>query len=131
MAELRAFWAKNELRITVFAAFLLSGGICFALGFLEGRKMPSEPLVIEKREQTAAPAQNTPPEPPGPFKDSAAPSSSSAASSSGCAFVGSRNSDKFYIPSCSWAKRIKPENLVCYKSEQEALAKGKAKSECP
>lgn len=37
----------------------------------------------------------------------------------GCLYVGSKNSDKYYPPDCRYAKRIKPENLVCFKSEQE------------
>ena len=36
-----------------------------------------------------------------------------------CLYVGSKNSDKYHKPDCKWAKRIKPENLVCYYSEEE------------
>ena len=36
-----------------------------------------------------------------------------------CLYVGSKNSDKYYPPTCKYAKRIKPENLQCYNSEQE------------
>lgn len=36
-----------------------------------------------------------------------------------CLYVGSKNSDKYYPPDCKWAKRIKPENLICFKSEEE------------
>jgi len=39
----------------------------------------------------------------------------------GCLYVGSKNSDKYYKPDCKWAKKIKPENLVCYHSEEEVL----------
>lgn len=37
----------------------------------------------------------------------------------GCLYVGSKKSDKYHKPDCKWAKRIKPENLVCYYSEEE------------
>jgi len=37
----------------------------------------------------------------------------------GCLYVGSKNSDKYHSPDCKWAKKIKPENLICYKSEEE------------
>ena len=43
----------------------------------------------------------------------------------GCAFVASKNSDKFHAPNCQWAKRIKPENIVCYSSREEAQKSGK------
>jgi micrococcal nuclease len=36
-----------------------------------------------------------------------------------CLYVGSKKSDKYYPPECKWAKRIKPENLICFKSEKE------------
>ncbi len=36
-----------------------------------------------------------------------------------CLYVGSKNSKIYHEPDCKWAKKIKPENLVCYKSEQE------------
>jgi len=40
-----------------------------------------------------------------------------------CAFVGSKNSDKYHVPTCQWAKRIKPENIICFKSIDDAVAK--------
>ncbi len=46
----------------------------------------------------------------------------------GCLYVGSKNSKVYHDPDCKWAKRIKPENLVCYKSEEEV--KDLEKSEC-
>jgi len=36
-------------------------------------------------------------------------------------FVGSKNSDKYHYPDCSYAKKIKPENLVEFSSVQEAM----------
>jgi micrococcal nuclease len=37
----------------------------------------------------------------------------------GCLYVGSKNSNKYHTPRCKWSKRIKPQNLVCYMSEEE------------
>lgn len=130
MAKLKDFWRKYELRISILTAFLLSGGTCFALGLLEGRKTPPEPLIIETRECTAPSDQNASKATQESLGANQAKSAPTPVAATGCAFVGSKNSDKFYTPSCSWAKRIKPENMVCYQSEQEALAKGKIKSEC-
>lgn len=39
-------------------------------------------------------------------------------------FVGSSKSDKYHYPSCSAAKKIKPENLVTFASSAEARAAG-------
>ena len=36
-----------------------------------------------------------------------------------CKYVGSKNSKTYHLPDCKWVKRIKPENLVCYKTDEE------------
>lgn len=45
-------------------------------------------------------------------------------------FVGSRNSDKYHFPDCYWATRIKPENQIWFKSEEEARKMGYTSSKC-
>jgi len=40
-------------------------------------------------------------------------------------YVASNNSDIFHKPDCRWAKNISPDNLVTYKSRQEAVKAGK------
>lgn len=46
----------------------------------------------------------------------------------GCLYVGSKNSDIYHKPECSFAKRILPENLMCYKSEEDVADLVPAKS---
>ena len=36
-----------------------------------------------------------------------------------CLYVGSKNSDKYYPPECRIARRIKPENQLCFTSEAQ------------
>ena len=43
----------------------------------------------------------------------------------GTRYVASKGSAKYHICACSFARRIKKENLVCYRSQEEALAAGK------
>lgn len=43
---------------------------------------------------------------------------------SGTKFVGSKGSDKYHYCDCRWAKRIKSENLVCFRSVEEAQERG-------
>lgn len=136
-AKLKEFWLKYEQKIVLLIGFLLVSAISFEFGLLQGQKWQQKPLVIEKLanapQEGRTSQEEAPAAPQGTFgaKTSQAKTESAApASIVGCAFVGSKNSDKFYVPSCQFAKRVKPENLVCYKSEQEALAKGKTKSDC-
>ena len=45
-------------------------------------------------------------------------------------YVGSVNSDKYYSCDCHYANRIKPENIICFISDDDAQSKGYIKSEC-
>jgi len=40
-------------------------------------------------------------------------------------YVASRNSKVFHRPDCKWAKKIKPGNLVGFKSREEAVESGR------
>lgn len=40
------------------------------------------------------------------------------------AYVGSVNSNKYHKPFCRWAKKINPENLVSFETENDAAQKG-------
>jgi hypothetical protein len=39
-------------------------------------------------------------------------------------YVGSAKSNKYHYPSCGWALKINPDNLVKFKSAKEALNAG-------
>ena len=43
---------------------------------------------------------------------------------SGSIAVGSKNSDKWHYCYCKWANKIKKDNLVCFKTTEEAEKKG-------
>jgi len=47
-----------------------------------------------------------------------------------CALVGSKNSDKYHEPDCDSAKKIKPENIICFSSIEDALSKGYKAAKC-
>ena len=123
--------------------FLLSLGLiavialAFEGGFLMGRDRQGPPIVVEQSaescpslpsEPATRESQSPTPAPPtesSTGKSNAAPTATpSQTNNTVCAFVGSRNSDKYHLPQCSWAKRIKPENRVCFTSAADAEAKG-------
>ena len=49
---------------------------------------------------------------------------------SGTIYVGSINSDKYYGCDCRYAKSVLPENIVCFASDEDALAEDRVKSVC-
>ena len=46
----------------------------------------------------------------------------------GCLYVASKNSNLYHKPECKWAKRIKPENLICFHSKEELQGYSPAQS---
>lgn len=134
IGKIKAFLVKNEQKIVLVIGFCLISAISFGFGTLWGQKWQQKPLVIEKLADIPKATEN-----PLESQNTASLATQGsqepktqnlATGTSNCAFVGSKNSNKFYVPTCSWAKRIKPENLVCYPDEQAALTKGKTKSDC-
>jgi hypothetical protein len=131
MEKIKQFWLKYEPKIVLSIGFILVAVLAFEAGVLKGQNWQQKPMVIEKpatTDQTANPAenaakgQNLAPE----TAPTASPVSNSPSQNTpqNCAFVGSKNSNKYYPPSCSYAKRIKPENLVCFKDAAEAQSRG-------
>lgn len=47
-----------------------------------------------------------------------------------CLYVASKNSKTYHTPDCKWAKKIKPENLICFKSKEEIPANMKPCKTC-
>ncbi len=134
MSKIKDFFLKNEQKIVLIIAFCLVSAISFGFGSLQGQKWQQQPLIIEKPITTPVEAQTVQIEPSDASgKVLAAVSQTSAnltSSMAGCAFVGSKNSNKFYPPTCSYAKRIKPENVVCFKNAEEAIKQGRTESKC-
>lgn len=118
--KLKGFWGEYEAKIVLVFGFLLVSVVAFEFGLMQGQKWQQKPLIIEKMASTEAPkgeAVNL---------TTADPKAASGAISTvkkDCAFVGSKNSNKYHLPTCSSAKRIKPENVVCFKSAQDATDK--------
>ncbi|MBU0670952.1 hypothetical protein KKF29_02225 [Patescibacteria group bacterium] len=124
--EIKKFWQKYEFRTILILGFILVATISFEAGILKGRKIPKNPLIIEKpveiqavdnsTSQNASEAQNSLPEAKKDQNNIDIPLN--------CAYVGSKNSNKFHLPTCQYAKNIKPENQVCFSSPEDAAAKG-------
>ncbi|NTW27535.1 MAG: hypothetical protein HGA36_04380 [Candidatus Moranbacteria bacterium] len=136
-AKIKEFFLKYETKIMLIVGFCLISAISYEFGILQGQKWQQKPLVIEKPSDTRETVET-----PNQGNSEALGSIESATTSkiavptqaitnmTNCAYVGSKNSDKFYLPTCSYAKRVKPENLVCFKSAQEALGQGRGESKC-
>lgn len=132
--KIKEFWKKNEHKIVLFLGIMLISTISFQLGILQGQKWQQEPLIIEK----------VPDNSPFPIKGVLGQSSDKTMEEEveskdvliktnqkgGCLFIGSKKSDKYHKSDCRWADQIKSDNLVCFKSLDEAKNKGYVPASC-
>ncbi|EKE16335.1 MAG: hypothetical protein ACD_11C00020G0040 [uncultured bacterium] len=139
--RIKHFFIKNERKIVIFIGFCLISAISFEIGVLQGQKWQQKPLVIEQQSSTPQEGEMAKNEPPGVSGEvlsgqndaiimKSELQNSSVSNAGNCAYVGSKNSNKFYLSSCPWAKQIKPENVICFATAQDAIAKGRTESKC-
>ena len=107
---------------TVSIAIILIIALTIAIIVLTKEPSPEvipEPLETSKNQNASETTQKT-----------LNPSCLALSCPAGANYVGSKNSDLYYPCSCHYAKRIKPENIVCWKTESEAKEEGRERSEC-
>ena len=129
--KIKQFWLKYEQKIMLVFGLFLVAAISFEMGVLRGEKWQKSPLIIEKPAQ----CENTPEIAKSSQKTQNLTSGSLSTTMGeetpkSCQFVASKSSDKYHKATCGWAKRIKPENRVCFSTEQEAEEKGYKKAGC-
>lgn len=125
--SLKQFWTKYESKTVLTIGMILVAILAFEAGILKGQNWHQKPLIIEKSvgsqevcqttQNNAIQTQNLAPEGQKQVQ-------TALITPQNCAFVGSKNSNKYHLPTCRWAKQIKPENLVCFSSAEDAAAKG-------
>jgi hypothetical protein len=127
---IREKWLEYETKVVLVVAFVLVAAIAFQAGFLRGQKNAEGPIIIEKSVEAvsgveavnldSSQAQNTA---QGVSQETKVETTGEV-EKSGCAFVGSKNSNKYHLPTCRYAKNINSENKVCFSSAQDATTKG-------
>jgi hypothetical protein len=127
MDKLKNFFIQHELKLVLVTGFVLVALISFQFGKIEGKKGQTKPIVIEK---TVEVAKNDPGGTPIVAGATTTPESTQNPAGAkilapNCNYVGSKSSNKVHLPTCRYAKSIKPENLVCFSSLDEALKQGR------
>lgn len=135
------FWLKYEQKIVLAIGIILITAISFEAGYLHGQKDKQEPIVVNRA--ACLPAGET--GAPCPKNENTDNNTSSANTSQNnttknqdqintdnqkCAFVASKNSNKYHLPTCQFAQKIKPENKVCFSSADEAIKRGYQGAKC-
>jgi len=126
IARIGDWFKKNQGDVAIAIGFVLVAVISFGIGYLTAPGQTKNPIVIEEPQNFSASAgdvlvnivEDTENAPEPTIKNG---------SEKGL-FVASKNGTKYYWPWSSWAKRIKPENEVWFKSEADAQTAGYSKS---
>lgn len=121
---------ENQRNLFFLGGIFLVGALAFESGFLRGKLVQSEPLVISipaavetvHDAEAATGAGNEGDQATG--MERTALKRGEKQGSAQCPFVGSRNSNKYHLATCAVAKRIKPENRLCFASKEDAEKRG-------
>jgi len=132
--KIKEFWGKYEFKIVLAVVLLLIAGISFEAGYIRASGQKTSSVTIEKppecpkigleEQNNATIVSDSTLAQKKPVETNLAP----IQDTSKCPYVGSKNSDKYYPPTCSYAKRIKPENVVCFQTVEEAASQGRKTS---
>jgi hypothetical protein len=125
------FWLKYEKNIVLMIGIIIIAIASFEAGFLKGQKNKQDPVIVN---QTAcAPcvkSETTSPDSGSPADIQTNNENQLNVDNQECAFVASKNSNKYHLATCSWALRIKPENRICFSSKSEAENRGYVGAKC-
>jgi len=126
--KIRTFW-KQYGRITVMSlSFILTAVFSFELGYARAISKDKGVLIIKKpvTEMIDPTSSSNTEVAEVAISKNIAETSKKEVNTMGteCVFVGSKNSNKYHLPSCQWAKRIKLENRVCFSNKEEAEKRG-------
>jgi hypothetical protein len=137
-SQIGIFWLIYEQKIVLAIGLILVAAISFEAGFLHGQKNKQEPVIVNKAAsidiasantgQSKTDKENTKTTPANSKPASTAPAAT--ADNQKCAYVASKNSDKFHLPTCRYAQNIKTENKVCFSSKEEAESRGFQGAKC-
>jgi len=126
--KIKEWFISHQKNLLLLVGVLLVGILAFESGFLRGKLSQSaEPLVVSIP-AAAEPQAITETGTGSPLTGVEPIVSKSGEKQSGanCPLVGSRNSNLYHLTTCAVAKRIKPENKVCFTSKEDAEKRGYA-----
>lgn len=127
MLSIKEWINDNRQNIYLLFGVLLVGVLAFESGFLRGKLVQAEPMIISIPAAAEVPndkKEETPTENQSANTESKTLQTGEKQETEKCAFVGSKNSNKYHLPTCAVAKRIKPENKICFASKEEAEKRG-------
>ena len=107
MGRIKKFLIEHEMKLVLVTGFVLVALISFQFGYVEGKKGQTKAIVIEKTTEMA----KTDPEGTPIVAGASTPETIKNPAEANilapnCNYVGSRNSNKVHLPTCSFAKTV-------------------------
>jgi hypothetical protein len=127
LQKFKSFEELSDIRVGVLVLVVAIGS--FWLGRETTPAGESKRITVHEREASPEP-QNTPlvapsvGNAPSTTTGTVAGTTTSTGETKEGAYVGSKNGDKYHLPWCSGALRIKEENKVWFRTKEEAEASG-------
>lgn len=106
----------HERAIMAICGMIIIGLLCYVFGWFSGAQLSEQPITVYRTTQDPIVIEY----PTEEQKNTLRPED--------CVYVGSTKGTKYYTPDCSYATKIDPENLRCFRSDQDAIDKGYTKS---
>jgi hypothetical protein len=141
--KIKDIWLKYGEKVILLLGIILIALVSFEAGFLKGQKNQKEPVEIKQAVCPPSLGETNTPNSRDEEKNANNQNSGAAlpnkqnetqnqpnTDNQKCAFVASKNSDKYHLPTCPSAQKIKPENKICFSSAEEAQARGYQGAKC-
>jgi len=134
LQKMRHFWLKYGEKVILAVAIVLIALFSFEAGFLKGQKNQKTPVEVNQlacapcpRGESSTTGANQNLEQNNQYKTA---TDQPNLENQKCAFVASKNSNKYHLSTCQLAAKIKPENKICFSSAEEALGRGYQAAKC-
>jgi len=126
LVKVRETLINHEYKIILAAGFILVAILSFEAGMMKGQATKQNQIVVnsDNTETVCGTSSDQSQKTPNLTFEAAKTGDNQNTPPSKCAYVGSKNSNKYHLPTCQYAKRIKPENATCFKDENEAKSRG-------
>ena len=133
--KIKHFWLKYGEKIILTIGIILIVLVSFEAGFLKGQKNQKKPVEVSRTACAPCPkdggnSDNTSSTGNPATNNQSKTENQPSNENQKCAFVASKNSNKYHLPTCQWAAKIKPENKVCFSSVEEAQSRGYQGAKC-
>ena len=122
-------FAARHYRILFTLLLIAIVILAFYVGILQGKQSMGNSVILSCSDDILSAQALSEPTIPSPatLKNTITPISTSSATGM---YAGSKNGTKYYTPGCSGLDRIKPENLIWFKNEEDARLQGYTAASC-